>query len=39
MISDKTLAIRVVGGSEIKTERGTYGFNLGPGEDKVYTIK
>ena len=36
MISDKTSAIRVVGGSEIKTERGTYRFNLGPGEDKVY---
>ena len=36
VISDKTSAIRVVGGSEIKTERGTYRFNLGPGEDKVY---
>ena len=32
VISDKTSAIRVVGGSEIKTERGTYRFNLGPGE-------
>ena len=39
MISDKTSAIRVVGGSEIKTERGTYQFNLGPGEDKVYHEK
>ena len=36
MISDKTSAIRVVGGSEIKTEHGVYRFNLGPGEENVY---
>ena len=36
MISDKASAIRVVGGSEIKTEHGAYRFNLGPGEVKVY---
>ena len=36
MISDKTSAIRIVGGSEIKTEHGVYRFNLGPGEENVY---
>ena len=36
MISDKTSAIRVVGGSEIKTEHSVYQFNLGPGEENVY---
>ena len=36
VVSDKTSAIRVVGGSEIKTERDTYRLNLGPGEDKIY---
>ena len=36
LISDNISTIRVVGGLEIKTERGPYPFNLGPGEDKVY---
>ena len=36
LISSKPTALTVVGGKKIKTDYGTFRFNLGPGEDNQY---
>ena len=36
LISSKPTALTVVGGKKIKTDYGTFRFNLGPGEDDKY---
>ena len=36
LISSKPTALTVVGGKKIKTDYGTFRFNLGPGEDNKY---
>ena len=36
LISSKAIALRVIGGGSIKTEYGSFRFNLGPGEDGKY---
>ena len=36
LISSKSIAISVIGGGSIKTEYGSFRFNLGPGEDGKY---
>ena len=36
LISNKSIALGVIGGGSIKTEFGSFRFNLGPGEDGKY---
>ena len=36
LISSKAIALGVIGGGSIKTEYGSFRFNLGPGEDGKY---
>ena len=36
LVSDKPTALTVVGGKKIKTDYGTFRFNLGPGENEEY---
>ena len=36
LISSKSIALGVIGGGSIKTEYGSFWFNLGPGEDGKY---
>ena len=35
-ISNKSIALGVIGGGSIRTEYGSFRFNLGPGEDRKY---
>ena len=36
LISNKSIALGVIGGGSIRTEYGSFRFNLGPGEDSKY---
>ena len=36
LISSKAIPLGVIGGGSIKTEYGSFRFNLGPGEDSKY---
>ena len=36
LISSKAIALGVIGGGSIRTEYGSFQFNLGPGEDRNY---
>ena len=36
LISSKPIALEVIGGGSIRTEYGSFWFNLGPGEDGKY---
>ena len=36
LISNKAVALGVIGGGSIRTEYGSFCFNLGPGEDGKY---
>ena len=36
LVSSKSVALDIIGGGSIRTEYGSFRFNLGPGEDGKY---